>query len=200
MKYLCVLVLLFFGYTQANADIISYLSEPEKDKLLLEYIEKDSVLSKEKELRNLISDATKYENVVRLIESGSVNSEFVFDNGLSILEFSALMNNVELVTYLVNKYEQKQSAKQHSLELSCANRYHVLVKFFIEKGVDINSTNKSKDWLCVFSSVKNMDHELLEILLEANVDLAVKNENGYTPKEYLSNLSKDLSKTKEIVK
>ena len=170
------------------------MTEKDKDALLEKYLSRDSQVRKEKDVRDNIA-SFKSEGVIKLIKSGDLPSTIIFSDGLSLLEFSSLMGNLDVSSYLIEHTVQEDSVKQHALELACANQYIELVELFVEHGVDINiQSNNGVDWLCVFSSIKNFNSDLFDFLMGNNLDLSVVNSQGYTPKKYLDELKSKVEK------
>ena len=178
----------------ASNSIIDLMSSLEKEKLLKKYLAKDSQRLQEEKIRAAIASLKDNENIIYLFEKEKIATDIVFSDGLSVLEFSSLIGNYDVVSYLIKNTGQSEHQKQHSLELACANQHIGMVEILVRSGVDINkSSNHGKDWLCIFSSIKNSDKTLFDFLINNKANLFVINNNGQTPKEYLANLKRKIN-------
>lgn len=180
------------------AATIDALSEKSKRELLIEYLAREEDKRKEIKLRQLISDPSKSSEVIQIIKTRKLTPSFELGGSIPLIEFSSLMNNVEVTAFLADSYEVEGFLLQNSLELACANKNIKIVKYFLKKGVDVNNTYRDENWLCIFSAIKNADVEMVRLIAK-KLDFSKENESSFTIEEYVNNLQSDFKKIELII-
>ena len=87
----------------------------------------------------------------------------------------------------VNFYELKEKSTGNSyLHLATLGNYPQLVKYFIEKGADINKRNEEGD-TALHLAIKNSNLEIIQILLDNKAKLDIPNNEGEIPFDFFTN-------------
>jgi hypothetical protein len=96
-------------------------------------------------------------------------------------------NNNQNSDGFVNFYELKEKSTGNSyLHLATLGNYPQLVKYFIEKGADINKRNEEGD-TALHLAIKNSNLEIIQILLDNKAKLDIPNNEGEIPFDFFTN-------------
>jgi len=92
------------------------------------------------------------------------------------------------------------SSQQENLLLVAAEKNNIpMVKYLLEQGIPVNSTNVFKE-TPLFVAVKNNYHELINLLLLYKADPAIKNINGQSAQDLAKEKYNSTKATAELLK
>ncbi len=104
-------------------------------------------------------------------------------SGHSVLQLAVSMNRPDLVKLLVEKYklqvEDRSSSKQTCLMIACNFGFHGMVKYFIEKGSDLNAID-STNFNALTHAIRNQHIACSIYLLHLGINRYQKDINGCT--------------------
>ncbi|MFN8577009.1 MAG: ankyrin repeat domain-containing protein [Candidatus Sericytochromatia bacterium] len=155
--------------------------------------------------------------VLSVIDEYLSNKEFLLNNDSKMLddEFGEVIN-LEIKTNSENKYKLVKACKNNDIDyikgylseggdinsiiidihchtllsLAFINNNLVLMRFLLENGANVNSTNCYNETL-LFRAVENNNYEVVQLLLDFNADFLIKNDKGYSAIQYALYLFND---------
>ncbi|MBE6445666.1 MAG: hypothetical protein E7019_06450 [Alphaproteobacteria bacterium] len=95
------------------------------------------------------------------------------------LSWAAFNNNINIVKFILNKGVEINELNDALITASANNNSLDVIKLFIEKGADVNSKNKNGDNALIVASRK-WKKEFVKVLLEAGANINEKDKNGYS--------------------
>ena len=192
MKKIIFVLCLFAQFSCAeptvDENVLNYLSNSEKETLLKSYLLKDIKKERDHTILEILAAGKILTDLAPLINDGIISPEYQFNGGVSLLEYSVLMEYSEAVSFLLIEHKFPKHLIQRSLESACSNGYSDIASQLIAFGADVNLTTRGSEWLCIFSAVRRLDEELLALLLQNDVNLAAKDKLGDTPSSILKDM------------
>lgn len=188
-----------FAETEESIDVTQYLTETEKHKLLSDYIEEGAKRDKQLAVMSLLSDIAKAPKVIELIQGGYISPYFKVGLRATLIEHSTLMNNYQVVKYLLESYEYPAAVKLTIYEMACANGHLNIIDSLADNGVDLNSRLPSSQSYCLFLALDDMNAELISYLKDKNANFDIRKDTGLTPKIRLNEIEMAFRKITSII-
>lgn len=153
----------------------------------LENITKALLSANNKELANIIrnvidnNDKDKVFIVNAAINLG-LSPDYMLMNCYYLLDYAIMKNDIPVIITLIEKganiNRRKYSDCSH-LHLCAQDNNHVLMKYFIRKGLSVNELDQKKN-TPLFVACCLINKECAKILIDNNADIEIRNESSIT--------------------